>query len=308
MRRARYSLLALLLIAGLPTLSTAQPVGFSIGENPVEADASWIMAYDFEQGESVTYRVASLDSIVIWQTTPQILLRQRVERITYRCDTILPDGFGMTMTLDDVVVRERFDTLPWITRTEHPWSGTSIRFVMDRQGKRLRLRDTLDQPGVLPGAPFQPLILPHLGNGDTLQAGAGTVFDREMWLLENAYPPVLWKGGVLRKMMGGTDTLGRAVGSVQLNETGQLWFMPPAPPGRESISMHSVLNGTGTYLIDFEAGYPVVGDYQMIANLTLTDGDEENQRFGRQVISMIFHIDDLSEDLETFLEREALQK
>ncbi len=301
-----FAIFLLLFVA--PIIGTAQPTSFEIGGAKESSEKTWKMAYDFEPGESVTYRVASLDSIVIWQKTPQVLLRQRVERITYRCDTLLPDGFGMVMTLDDVIIRERFDTLPWVTRTEHPWIGTSIYFVMDRQGKRLRLRDTLDAPGVLPGAPFQPLILPHLGGEANLHAGAGDIFDREMWLLDNAYPPVLWKGSVLRKMLGGADTLGRSVGTVQLNETGQLWYMPPAVPGRPSITMHSRLNGTGNYMIDFEDGYPVAGDYQLIANLTLGDEENKNQRFGRQVISMVFHIDDMTEDLETFLQREGLQQ
>lgn len=268
---------------------------------------AWEKGYDLEQGESVTYRVVSLDSIVIWREKPQLLLRQRVERITYRCDTVLPDGYGMSMTLNDVVIRERMDTMPWVTRDYHPWTGTAIYFVMDRQGERLRLRDTLDAPGVLPGAPFQPLLIPHLGPGADNPQKKNPMFDREMWLLENAYPPVQWKGSILRKVLGDADTLGRSTSAVQLNEVGQLWFFPKGPNGKEEISMHARLNGTGNYWIDFKEGYPVAGDYTMIANLTFADADGKNQRFGRQVISMVYEIDQTGEDLTEFLDREGLK-
>lgn len=271
------------------------------------APPTWDLRYDLEQGESVTYRVISFDSIVVWTERPQVLLRQRAERITYHCDTVLPDGYGMRVTLDDVVIRERFDTLPWVTRDVHPWTGTSIYFLMDAQGQRIRLRDTLDAPGTMPGAPFQPLLIPHLGPHDTLSAGAGSVFDREMWLLENAYPPVEFTGGVLRKILGAADTLGHRTAKVQLNETGQLWFIPPAGPDGRQMRMHARVNGTGNYFIDFDYGFPVAGDYQMITNFTLTDQDGKNERFGRQRISMIFHVDELMEDLEVLMEREGMK-
>lgn len=300
----------------MSTLSAALSVCFVLlGFGAVDASAQktpsgnpvWDLRYDLEQGESITYRVISLDSIVIWAERPQVLLRQRVERITYRCDTVLPDGYGMRMTLDDVVIRERFDTLPWITRDVHPWTGTSIYFLMDEQGERIRLRDTLDAPGTMPGAPFQPLLIPHIGPHDTLSAGAGSVFDREMWLLENTYPPIEFTGGTLRKVLGPADTLGHETAKVQLNETGQVWFIPPAGPGGEQIRMHARVNGTGHYFIDFEYGFPVTGDYEMIANLTLSDANGENVRYGRQRISMIFHVDELMEDLDLFMEREGME-
>lgn len=287
-------LLLALLLAGLQT-GTAQQ------------EATWDLHYDLEQGESITYRVVSLDSIVVWTETPQILLRQRVERITYRVDTILPEGYGMRMTLDDVVVREQFDTLPWITREMHPWSGTSIYFLMDRQGRRIRLRDTLDAPGAMPGAPFQPLLIPHLGPRDTLSPGAASVFDRDMFLLENTYPPIEFTGGVLRKVLGTADTLGVATMKVQLNETGQVWFIPPPVDGR-GIRMHARVNGTGHYFLGADGGFPVAGDYEMIGTLTLTDTAGENERKGRQRISTIFHRDELGEDLDLFMQREGIEE
>ena len=284
-------------------LSLLLCVGMTAHAQQKEPNA-YPLRYDFSQGESVTYRVISLDSLVIWDVDPRTVVRQRVERITYRCDTILPEGYGMTMILEDVLVRERVDTLPWSMKTEHPWVGRPIRFLMGEDGERIRLRDTLAFAGSMPGAPFQPLVIPHLGGADTVSPGAGSVFDRDMWLLYNVYPPVKWQGGGLRKILGAGDTLGHHSLVVELSETGQVWYSPPAF-GQAQLTTHTVVNGGGKYWISQDAGYPVTGEYQLIGNITFTntrgDGKEE-QRTGRQIISMIFSLDDLSSALESVFE------
>jgi hypothetical protein len=307
---------SLTLVALLSTCAAvAQPGGgmeFSIGaatDRGAGGSGAAALRYDFTQGESVTYRVLSYDSLMIWAEEPKILIRHRVERITYRCDTILPDGFGMTMTLNDVIVREKFDTLPWVTRTVHPWSGQSIRFLMAPDGMRLRLRDTLSAPGVMPGAPFQPLLLPHFGGTDSVGYDVSSVFDREMWLLENAYPPVLWKGAVMRKYLGGRDTLGQETVAIQLNETGQLWYMPPTlEDGRTPLSIHTRLNGACDYLFAPDLGYPVAGSGYVIGDLTFGSPDETDDPMqGRQIISMEFAVDQLSTDLMDVFDTEETE-
>lgn len=177
--------------------AAAQPSGSAAATKKGEGHppGSYVLRYRFSQGESVTYRVLSYDSIVIWDVEPRVLIRQRAEQVTYRCDTILPDGYGMTVTLGQAVVRERLDSLPWTIRTEHQLVGQPIRFLMKEDGERVRLRETPAVGGAMPGAPFQPLLIPHLGGVDTVSAGAGSVFEREMWLLDNVYPPVMWQGG-----------------------------------------------------------------------------------------------------------------
>ncbi|MGE3802351.1 MAG: hypothetical protein AB7H80_15150 [Candidatus Kapaibacterium sp.] len=299
MRRISRVMPMFALLCGLLTTATLYAQ-----EKGKEEPNAYPLRYNFTQGESVTYRVISLDSLVIWDVDPRTVIRQRVERITYRCDTILPEGYGMTMILEDVVVRERVDSLPWSMKTEHPWVGQPIRFLMGVDGNRLRLRDTLAYPGSMPGAPFQPMVIPHLGGVDTVSPGAGSIFDRDMWLLDNVYPPVKWQGGGLRKIRGVGDTLGHHAIVVELSETGQVWYSPPYT-GKNSLTTHTVVNGSGTYWISLDAGYPVAGDHQLIGNITFTstrpDGTEE-ERSGRQIISMIFSLDDLSSTLDSVFE------
>lgn len=321
LRTTLFLIAAILIAIVTPSTSSAQPGGgmaFDVidrnddgekedrGTGDLDAAS---LRYDFTQGESVTYRVLSYDSLMIWAEEPKLLIRHRVERITYRCDTILPDGYGMTMTLNDVIVRERFDTMPWITRTLHPWTGQSIRFLMARDGMRIRLRDTLDAPGVMPGAPFQQLLLPHFGATDSLGIDETSVFDREMWLLENAYPPVLWKGGVMRKYLGAIDTLGQETVVIQLNETGQLWYMPPAlADGRTPLSIHTRLNGACDYYFAPGLGYPVAGAGYIIGDLTFGAPDEtDTPTQGRQIISMEFAVDQLTTDLMDVFETEETE-
>ena len=270
---------------------------FSVQAQEKPEQNAYPLRYDFSEGESVTYRVLSFDSLVIWDIDPRVVIRERVERITYRCDTILPEGYGMTMILEDVVVRERVDTLPWAMKTEHPWVGRPIRFLMNEDGKRIRLRDTMNSPGSMPGAPFQALVIPHLGGADTVSPGAGSVFDRSMWLLDNVYPPVQWNGGGLRKILGVGDTLEHHTIAVELSATGQVWYTPPTI-GKEKLTTHIVVNGSGKYWISLDAGYPVTGEHQLIGNITFKNEGTEEERTGRQIISMVFSLDDLSTTLD----------
>lgn len=282
----------------------AQPgdgIGFAVGDaKPNARNDSYVLRYDFSEGETVTYRVLSYDSIVIWDEAPRVLIRQRAERISYRCDTILPEGYGMTVTLEQAVVRERLDTLPWMVRTEHLWVDRPIRFLMKEDGERVRLRETPELSGSMPGAPFQPLLIPHLGGADTVSVGAGSVFEREMWMLDNVYPPIQWKGGTFRKILGTADTLGHPTLAVELSEVGQVWYTPP-PVGTDTLVTHTRVNGGGRYWIDFDAGYPVTGEYQLIGNITFTNSAGE-ERMGRHTISMEFQLDPLGNDLEELFE------
>lgn len=288
-----------------PSVS-AQPsggVGFSMTEESGEPTSteSYVLRYKFTQGESVTYRVLSYDSIVIWDVEPRVLIRERAERVTYRCDTILQEGYGMTVILNQAVVRERLDSLPWTLRTEHQLVGQPIRFLMKEDGERVRLREAPHVVGSMPGAPFQPLLIPHLGGVDTVSAGAGSVFEREMWLLDNVYPPVKWQGGGFRKILGTADTLGHHTLVVEMSEVGQVWYTPPTL-SQDTLITHTRVNGGGKYWIAFDKGYPVAGEYQLIGNITFTNSANDKERTGRHTISMEFQVDTTAGDLRELFE------
>jgi hypothetical protein len=204
---------------------------------------------------------------------------------------VLPEGYGVTMTLNDVVIRERIDSMPWQVKTYYPWVDVPIRFLMTETGKRVRLRATPKRPGSMPGAVFQPLLFPHFGPVDSIAPGEGDVFDRSMYLLDNIYPPVQWNGGFLRKGGSYLDTTGVRILGIQLSETGQVWHIPGANSDDDvdsarmlGVKTHAVLNGGGTYWFDASRGMPIGGEYQMIANLTLTDQKSGKERKGRQLI------------------------
>lgn len=301
-RRHVFAVLTGLLCLIPALLSAQEPMRIAGGEGSGTSEKGGeplVLRYDFSEGESVTYRLLSYDSIVVWDKAPKVLVRQRIERMTYRCDTILPEGYGMTLTLDDAVVREQFDSLPWMVRSDHPWIGKPVRFLMAPNGERLRLRDTMETHGSMPGAPFQPLLIPHLGRADTVSIGAGGVFERAMWLLDNVYPPVQWTGGAIRKIIKRADTLGHSTVLVELSETGQVWYNPPKLPGGggDEVETHTRVNGGGHYWIDFDQGYPVAGDYQLIGTITFINKANGKERSGRHTMSTEFYIDDGYDDL-----------
>jgi len=242
--------------------------------------------YHFMAGDAVRYRVVAVDSIVIFDRVWRTLTRRRAEIVTYRCDSVLPNGnYLITVSTDQYAATERLDTLGEVTRTSHPWVGHPRTFVMSTTGRRLDMVRYERLVGSAPGGPFAPLPIPHLG--DTIVARGNDVFTNKQWLFDNVYPPVGWDGTTYRQNNGLIDTLGEKLHDMLLTETATVYYR--AVGGPDTLLTESRINGSGRYLLSLTRGYPVWASYDLIADIDLRNAHGETVQ-GRHAMSTIIEL------------------
>ncbi len=284
-------LFGLFFIAGFSQVNAQ--AGFTAVDGNTDTGLDSIrLEYRFTPGQEITYRVLSTDSIVLFDETPFVIQRQRIEHITFRCDTILPDGYGMTVVMNQYVAREKMDTMPEVTLTSHQWLDREIKFLMSPYGERIRLRDYQEGDGVAPGEQFQPLLLPFIGDNLNTYIGASDLFELKHWLLDNVYPPVEWIGGVFRVVKGYGETLGVKTYSIELSETGHVEYLPPSPPGMEGHEtvIQTVVNSSHSLEFAYKAGFPVAGKVNLIGNLTFKNNTSDAEMSGRHFMTVEYSI------------------
>ncbi len=245
------------------------------------------VSYELKQGQVLTYRVISYDSIMIYDVKWRTLARERVEIITYQCDSVLRDGYIVTVTTQEYGATEKLDTLPPVVRTDHPWVDRPIRFLMDRAGRRVDLVAGDTVVGNAPGGPFAPALLPHVGSGEMFIGQSGT-FGNEQWLTDNSFPPIWWSGGSFRLIPRRLDTLGhKGVLEVGLTDVANLTHQVPGNPNNPVT--RTVVNGGGEYYFAPDLGYPVGGTYSQIARFTMEFPDGKTVD-GRHLTSMSYEL------------------
>ncbi len=259
-----------------------------------------LLRYRFTPGLQLIYRVLSYDSIIVVDTVSRTLARERAELVGIRCDSVLPDSYVMTMVTMDYNALERAAG-PEAERGDHPWVGRVLRFRMTPNGRRLTLLTTgRETPATSPGGPVAPLLLPNLGD-DTAFIGVSTAFKNDQWLVDNAFPPVMWNGNVFRAVPRRFDTLGQTVVEVELSEVGGSRYQQP---GTDNPAVGAKCNGGGSYFLSAALGYPIAGAYNQINNFSMTfpGGHSVN---GRHSLGMMFEL--LPEGISTTARAERLR-
>lgn len=275
-------LCSLLTICGL--LAVSAVLHAQVDGQPLD---SVRLRYNFKQGQTITYRVVALDSIVIYDKNWRKLARERVEMVTYHCDSVLKDGYIMTVVTEQYAATENIDTLPPIARTDHQWVQRPISFLMSPTGRRVDLVAGDTVPGNAPGGPFAPLILPHMGAIVTHVGGSGS-YDNHQWTLDNMFPPVKWTGLVFAVSPRRLDTLGRK-NVVQLNLSEVANVLHKLPGDTANPTTRTTVNGAGEYFFDEKAGYPVAGNYNLIARFTMEFSGGREVR-GQHIISTTYEL------------------
>jgi hypothetical protein len=277
-------LLVMMLVAGSMVITSNSLVA-QMGDAPVDTVR---LTYHLTQGESITYRVISRDSILLYDDRGEhTMVRERVEHVRFYCDTIIEQGYVLTATTTDYAADEHFDTLAPVTRTSHPWVGRSMTFVMSPQGKRIALLAGMGDTSSAPGAPFQPLLLPFLGDSISY-VGASKNFQDAQWMFENAFPPVYTRGAMFRVIPRRVDTLDVKAVELRISSVEQMDYTPPALGGRQT-SVKTTINGGGSYYFMPKRGYPVGGVYSKIANFTIMHEDQ-TLASGRHLLGMTFEL------------------
>jgi hypothetical protein len=222
------------------------------------------LAYRFSPGQRVTYRVVSQDTIIMLDSTKRMFASERVEIVEYRCDTVLVDGYVMTMTLKDFAATESLNGMSPVTRVTHPWVGREVTFLMSPTGQRVNLLELSKEQGVAPGGPFAPLLLPPLGDSVS-HVGASGSRNHEYWLFDNVYPPVYWKGATFRVIPRRQKTPAGEAIVISLSDVASVAYKLP---GTQIISQ-TIVNGAGNYHLSPERGYITGGVYELIGKITM---------------------------------------
>lgn len=269
----------LCLVIALPLLAQAQQAPQHLQLDSV------MIRYQFKPGEEVRYRSLSYDSIMIFSRTNRLIVRERIEVVRYRCDSIVPDGYAMTMTVMSYIANERADTLPAVTRDNHPWVGRYISFVMSPSGKRLRLipSATPQAYGTAPGAPFQPLLLPELGSENSF-IGESRGMRTDPLLLETVYPTLQASNTMIRTTEERVDTLEEQTVRLAFSDAGSVVYSI-TNPDNQKVTTKTVVNAAGHYYFVPTQGKVVGGSYVTFGNIEFetTTGQRAT---GRHIIGM----------------------
>lgn len=242
------------------------------------------VSYRFSPGETVTYRVVSQDTIIMIDAAQRTFASERVEIVEYRCDTVLSDGYVMTMTLKDYAASESIDGIPPITRVTHPWVGRPVTFLMSATGERKDIIEMTTEPAVAPGGPFAPLLLPPLGDSVAF-VGESDSRKHEFWLFDNVYPPVYWKGTTFRVIPSRGRTPSGDVVVLSLSDIATVDYLLP---GTEILS-RTIVNGAGTYNHSPSLGYMTGGFYELVGRITIKFPSRP-EITGRHLMSMAFEM------------------
>ncbi|MBC8144556.1 MAG: hypothetical protein H7X80_03155 [bacterium] len=271
----------LICIVAIASMATciAQPLRSGI---PDHAELDTIdLVYSFDVGETVTYRVTTHDTLVLSGANSVLQAAERSHIVSYTCDSIVRDGYVLTMRYSGYAARERRDSLPLVTRTAHPWTEHSYTFLMTPDGRRVRLLSKSDSL-VAPAGPFQPLLLPYLGDRWT-HVGSSQMFDIAHWLIDNVAPAIIWNGTSFRAITERREAFGLAAIGVSLTETGRATY--EASGGRIT---DAIINSEGHYWYSPMLGYPVAGEVVSMNRLEIRSNGAQAE--GRQVIHTTFEI------------------
>ncbi len=274
------------LLALLPLLAQAQqsPQADNLHPDIPQLD-SVLIRYRFTPGQEVRYRSLSYDSIMIFSRTNRLIVRERVEVVRYRCDSIVSDGYAMTMTVMSYLANERADTLPSVTRDNHPWVGRYISFVMSPTGKRLRgiPSATPQAYGTAPGAPFQPLLLPELGPEHSF-IGESRTMRTDPLLLETVYPTMQAQNLMARATEQRVDTLGQPAVRLAFSDAGNVVYSI-TNPDNQKVTTTTAVNAAGHYYFSPAQGQVLGGSYVTFGNIEFQTSTGQRAT-GRHIIGM----------------------
>ena len=211
-------------------------------------------SYKLYPGDTLFYRIASWDSIIV--NFNEALLKQRLELVRITCDSVTKSGkMYLSHTLLDLRSKEAGMNDETGIRTNSPWIGRTSHIVIDSTGKRLEewYRDSTGL-AITPGGTYMPYLLFNLGatqksmNESWLQGSTDT-------LVENSFPPAIFKQTTLFRVFEDIDTLGYECSQLMYVRTAQGKFY--AESGKDTISTTCVINASGKFRISELYHFPV---------------------------------------------------
>jgi hypothetical protein len=242
----------------------------------------------FFKGDTLRYKAASFDSIVIEFGKP--LTKMRLEIIEIVCDSTSEDGkFFLTQTLKSYIADEADGTGEKVRRTTSPWINRKVRIVIDSVGNRFS-SEVLD-PNIYsmsPGGAFQPYLLFPFKECYKL--------NNESWLVksidtlgENGNPRPIINQSTLFRAEESLDTLGYKSNRLRFMKTATGYVTSIS--GKDKIQVEVIINSSGNMIISSEYFIPVHFFTNIEQKLKITTPEKEAMP-GLHLISSDFTIED----------------
>jgi hypothetical protein len=278
--------LAIVATTGAPLLAQkgkGRSAGTSTAPTAAPLD-SVVLRYGFQPGTAISYHVVTHDTLYLYGANQLAQAAERAYIVTYACDSLTRDGIVLSMSVSRYVAREWRNDLPEVSRTSHPWTERTARFLMSYDGRRLRNLNVGEPIVVGPTGPFQPLVLPFIGSEHTV-VGASELFDLSHWIVESVTPPILSSGSAFRTVVRRHDTLGVPTIEMSFSNTGRGTY----DPGNRAPVTTATINGASRTWFSPMLGLPVAGEAIALHNLTLRGGNGD-EGTGRQSVHMTYQM------------------
>jgi len=228
----------------------------------------------FHAGDTLTYSIVSMDSIVINYGAP--LKKVRNELLSVVCDSVSKKGtFFLSLELLDFIGYESSDGEKEVERKETPWKGRIVQIEIDSVGNRLSWSVDDSTVGAMStGGAFQPYLFfyfkePCKGVDETWMV---QTLDE---LPENGFPVPLLKQSSLFRARKDIDTLGEKCSSFEFIKTGQGSIN--VIDEKTNLLVTSIINSFGIYDISQVRNIPVYFYYTVEQKLTVHLSKDETQ-------------------------------
>ncbi len=176
--------------------------------------------FKFLSGDTLIYKIVSLDSITMGFDLP--LIKSRIEKVRIICDSIDFDGkYNLSFELIKFNSTERQGESKEIARTTNPWLNRKSYIKIDSLGVRYSVGiDDTTKASLCPGGGFQPFMFSQIKESCKI--------NNETWmniylmeLAENGYPYPLVRMSYLYRAKGLKDTLNKTFKHYEYINTGQ---------------------------------------------------------------------------------------
>ncbi|MFC2131487.1 hypothetical protein ACFLSQ_08630 [Bacteroidota bacterium] len=225
----------------------------------------------FNAGDTLTYRIVSYDSVAIDYGKP--LLKTRFERVMFVCDSVVDNKFFMSRTLMQYIAYESSGDIRNVERTENPWVGRTVWFVIDSVGNRYALGyDDSTKAALSPGGAFQPHLLFPFQNS-CMEVDKTWMSESLDELVENGLPLPLIKQSSLFRALPAIDTLDEHCNRLSYIKTAQGSYQVKSGP--DTIRVTNIITGYGVLDISSDKHIPVHYLATVEQKMTISIGNNE---------------------------------
>lgn len=264
---------------------------FSVAQDefPPDDTSATCFKYKFFVGDTVRYRAASFDSIIVDMEDP--VMKTRYELLQVSCDSIDKEGrYLLTFELINFIGDQSQGVIKGQRINSSPWVGRKVQIKMDSLGNRFAYRseDSLSAT-MSPGGAFQPQLFPPINESCHKNKRTWYVKARQK-LPENGIPYPEIDQDLLMRALPPVDTLDRNCIRFSFILTAKGDFKLISPD--QKFIVQTTVTGSGRMTMDSTDFVPVhfFGNNEQKFTIYYPGDD---QKVGKHFISTDYTIDSL---------------